>query len=225
MTMRVLAWVVAAGLVSLPAMASEPLVTRLALSETASVEVVDDRFVAVLAGQAEDTEARAAQAALNALMRQALDTVGAAEGLRITTEGYRVFGRERDDQPTLWVARQALRLETADREALLDHVASLQALGLMVQQLGSELSQEARDGARDALIAEAVTAVRRQAAAVAATLDTNVRGIAELQIDGARPMPMPRAMMMDAAAAAPVMTEGQTTVAVTVSATVLLAPQ
>ena len=211
-------------LLAFPAAAQEPTVTRLSLMETASREVADDRYVAVLQARSEAAEAAAAQAALNRVMQEALAAVQDVAELHATTQGYRVDPRERDDTPTTWVAWQILRLETADRSLLLEHVATLQAMGLATQQLGSMLSRQGHDAHRDELVREALEGLRRQVDTVAATLGLTFEGFAEINLDGLRPMPMPRAMMAEARADAPVMTEGTSTVSVTVNATALLAP-
>jgi uncharacterized protein YggE len=145
-------------------------------------------------------------------------------GLLATTEGYHVQRRDTEDAPTTWIARQTLRLETGDRDILLAEVGALQAQGLLTRSLGSTLSEAAHEAERTALIEAAIEGLRAQATTVANSLGLDFRGFAELQVDGARPMPMPRAMMMDAAANAPVMTEGRSEVSVTITATALLAP-
>lgn len=209
---------------ALPAAAQEPIMTRLTLAETATIEVADDRYMAVLEGHAEAADAAAAQAALNRQMQQALDAVAGLDALIATTQGYHVRERQIDDAPNRWIATQALRLETADRVLLLDRAAALQAMGLATRQLGSLLSTEAHDAQRDGLLTQALAAIARRAETVAEQLGLRVVGYAEINVDGFHPGPVPRAMAMDAAAAAPpVMTESRSTVAVTVNATVLLA--
>ncbi len=222
--MRAIAAAIAILLVTQTAVANEPNVTRLNLGETASRDLADDRYVATLQGQGEGADAAAAQAALNRQMREALAAVADVDGLEATTESYWVQAREREDETVVWIARQSLRLETADRELLLDHVSPLQALGLSTQLLGSRLSAAGHASVRDELTAEALTALRDRAMMVAATLGLRFDGFAEVSLDGMRPMPMPRAAMMEARADAPVMTEGSSTVSVTVSATALMGP-
>ncbi len=208
---------VAVLLFALPAAAAEPA-TRLLLSETASREVADDRYVATLAGIVEAEDAATAQAELNRTMREALAAVEGIEDLRATTEGYWVQARERDEGTTTWIARQSLRLESADRDRILSHVGTLQTMGLATQQLGSMLSRQGHEAQREDLIREALVGLRLQAETVATVLDQRFLGFAEIDLDGARPMPMPRAMAMEARADAPVMTEGSSTVSVTVRA-------
>lgn len=210
-------------LLTVPAAAQEPLVTRLSLVETASRDVQDDRYVAVLQGQAQAADAAAAQAALNRTMTEALAAVDGRPDLVVRTAAYDVREERREGRPVRWVATQTLRLETGDRALLLDRIAALQALGIATRELGSLLSKQGHAAERDRLVAEALDGIARQAAVVAERLGLRVIGYAELSLDDIRPSPMPRAMMMEARAAdAPVMTEGTSTVAVTIGATVLL---
>jgi predicted secreted protein len=210
-------------LLAVPAAAQEPPVTRLNLMETASREVQDDRYVAVLQGRAEAADAAVAQTALNRTMGEALAAVDGRPDVVVRTVAYDVREDRREGRPLRWVATQTLRLETADRALLLDRTAALQSMGLATLELGSLLSREGHAAERDALVTEAMEGIRQQAALVAERLGLRVIGYAEINLDGMRPAPMPRAMMMEARAAdAPVMTEGTSTVAVTVGATVLL---
>ncbi|MFW5679874.1 MAG: SIMPL domain-containing protein, partial [Pseudomonadota bacterium] len=172
--------------------ADEPAPTRVGLIETASRELPDDLFVAQLQGEHEAATAAEAQAALNRAMQQALARVTGVEGLRATTEGYHVHRRDPEGASTSWIARQTLRLESADRDVLLAEVGALQVQGLATRSLGSTLSEAAREAEHTALIEAAIEGLRKQASTVANALGQEFRGFAELQVDGARPMPMPR---------------------------------
>lgn len=213
-------------LTATPALAAEP--TRLALAETASREVSNDRVVALLEGRVEAPTPAAAQARLNETMAEALDIAEGADDIDVRTTGYSVRPIFHDDRVTQWVATQGLRLETASREALLTLAGRLQETGLAVEHLGGRLSDEAADALRDELMVEALEAMNARARLAATTLGLTFDGWEQVGLDGVRPLP--RAPMMEARAMAadvghatlPVMTETLTTVTVTVTGTGLL---
>jgi predicted secreted protein len=197
---------------------------ELSLTETASREVENDRFTARLEGRATADDPATAQAELNALMAAALAAVADAPALEVETGAYDVRpDRDDDGEVERWIARQTLMLDGAERRALVATVAALQERGLATLGLGSRLTEARADGVRDALVREAVTALRARADLAAAAFDQAIAGWLAVRLDGARPMP--RAMQADAAAAAtpPALTVGTTTVRVTVEATAELA--
>lgn len=201
---------------------------ELSLSETASREVENDRFTARLEGRASADDPATAQAELNALMADALAAVTAAPALEVETGAYDVRPQpdpEPDDDGDVerWIARQTLSVDGAERAAIVDTVATLQARGLATLGLGSRLSDARADGVRDALVREAVAALRARADLAAAAFDQEITDWLTVRIDGARPLP--RAMQADTATATapPALTVGTTTVRVTVEATAAFA--
>jgi len=197
---------------------------ELSLAETASRDVENDRFTARLEGRVTAGESATAQAELNALMAEALAAVADAPALEVETGAYVVRPDQDDDgEVERWIARQTLILDGAERTAIVAAVAALQERGLATLGLGSRLSEARADGVRDALLREAVAALRARADVAAAAFDQAIAGWLTVRIDGARPMP--RAMQADTAAGAtpPALTVGTTTVRVTVEATAALA--
>jgi predicted secreted protein len=216
---RLLIVLVLALLAAVPVRAGE-----LTLAESARREVEDDRFTARLEGRAVAADPATAQAELNTLMADALAAVPAAAELDVQTGAYDVRPRSDDDRVERWIARQTVTLDGADRTAVVDTVATLQELGLATLGLGTRLSEASAGALRDALIREAIEALRAQAAVAAEALDQEVAGWLAVRIDGARPEP--RALMAEAAtarAAPPALTVGTTTVRVTVEGTAELA--
>jgi predicted secreted protein len=212
--------------------ASSARAGELSLSETASREVENDRFTARLEGRTTADDPATAQAELNALMADALAAVADAPALEVETGAYDVRpqpDREPDDDDDgdadveRWIARQTLSVDGAERAAIVDTVATLQARGLATLGLGSRLSDARADGVRDALVREAVAALRARADLAAAAFDREITDWLTVRIDGARPLP--RAMQADTATATapPALTVGTTTVRVTVEATAAFA--
>jgi predicted secreted protein len=68
-----------------------------------------------------------------------------------------------------WIARQSLRLESADQEALSSLLGELQQR-VAIQSISYELSRSARTAAEDALIAEALGQFNQRAALIAREL-------------------------------------------------------
>jgi predicted secreted protein len=195
---------------------------ELTLAETAAREVTNDRFVARLAGRAVAGDPATAQDDLNALMARATAAAADTPALTVDTGGYVVRIEQPEEAPERWVAEQELRLESADRAAVTAAVGTLQDLGLATRALGARVSEARAAGVRDALIREAVAALRARAEVAASAFDLEVAGWRAVHLDGARPAP--RMMQADAAASsAPVLTAGRTTVRVTVEATAELA--
>jgi predicted secreted protein len=179
-----------------PGWAQEPARTRLVLSETASREVEQDTLVAIVTARAAAAAAREAQAAVNRTMAAAIEQARAVAGVRAATGGYRVYQeRDRDGQPTGWVAEQDLRLSGREAAPLLELAGALQESGLKLNGLGYQLSAEARQTLEDELAIEAIEALRRRAEQVAATLAMRVETIATLRVGEAPQQPPLRPMM------------------------------
>jgi predicted secreted protein len=68
-----------------------------------------------------------------------------------------------------WIARQSLRLESADQEALSSLLGELQQR-VAIQSISYELSRSARTAAEDALIAEALGQFNQRATLIAREL-------------------------------------------------------
>lgn len=214
----------------LGATAQEADTTRLVLSETATREVEQDTLVATLAVRAEAESPRAAQAEVNAAMAAAIDKAEAVETLERSTGIYRVRQRrDREGEPSGWVAEQELRLETGDAAPLLSLVGELQEDGLLLQGLAYELSRAARRALRDDLTLAAIETLTARAARIAEALDMTVERFATVRVGDVGDVPPIRPMFQARAAEAqatpPAALPERTTVDVTVDAEVDLAPR
>lgn len=221
--------VVLAGAPLVPS-AQETDATRLVLSETATREVEQDTLVARLTARAEAGTARAAQADVNAAMTAAIEKTETVEDLERATGVYRVHQRrDREGEPTGWVAEQELRLTSEEAAPLLALVGELQEDGLLLNGLAYELSREARRALQDELTTEALDAIEARAERVAEAMDMAVRRFATLRVGNVgevRPVrPFLQARAADAEMAAPTALPDRETVDVTIEAEVELAPR
>ena len=215
----------AAGL-ALLLLATAAQATELHLSESATREVENDRFVATLAGRTTADDPAAAQDALDGLIRRALETLAERAALTVETKAYAVRPERPErpgDGPERWVARRTLALESGERAALVAAVDALQALGLAVERLGARLSDARAEEVRDALARAAARRVRARADVAADAFGLEVVGWQRLELDGARPAPRAAMMQADTGATPPALVRGRTTVGVTLAATATLA--
>lgn len=252
---KILAAMVAAAVVSAaPAMAqscncnADDGSTVVNLSADARRTVSQDRIGVSL--QIEKTAKTPAEAQnfINAKMQEARVVYGKASAVKVSTGNYNVYKQysnepapKRDGTPAwtpeereknaYWQAQQQLRLDGADKEAVMNLVASLQKQGFAVQNMNFYLSREASDKLRDELTAEALGTIKTRAENMARTL--NMKSIRYARIDtsggAVPPMPMARAYAMQAekgmagdAMSTPVAQAGESDVELTVSAEVRL---
>lgn len=232
MSFRILATLaLLVALVPVPLHAQEAPPTTLVLGESAQREVEQDTLVASLAARAEADSARAAQAAVNDAMSEAIETAGAVSDVRAATGGYRVFREhDREGRPRAWIAEQELRLVTRAPARLLELVGELQDGGLLLHDLSYTLGDEARRALRDELAIEAIEALRRRAATIAETLDMRIETIKTLRVGGAGEPPPVRPMFearaaSDTAMAPPRALPDRETVSVEVEAEIHLVPR
>jgi predicted secreted protein len=229
-----LACLLATGLLAAPAQAqetNESNTTKLVLSETATREVEQDTLVAVLSAHAQAAAPREAQGQVNAAMTRAVEQARAVEGVRLATGGYRVYQeRDREGQPTGWVAEQDLRLTAKESAPLLELVGQLQEGGLNLNGLGYQLGDEARRAVEDELTIEAIERLRARAARIAEAMAMRIETIETVRIGNAMGGPSPRPMMRTAMAEAadmapPVALPDQETVSMSVEAEIALLPR
>lgn len=171
-----------------------------------------------------------AQQRVNAAVADALDRAHRVEGVAVSTGGYTVWriGPVVSERTERWQATQTLTLRGRDGGATLRMVGELQQRGLVVGQLGWELSDEASRGIRQQALAEAVKALRGRADAIAALLGLQFDAFREVRVDAPRPMPMPRMMAAQAKAAEgppPSLEAGDVIVSATAEADILLKPR
>ena len=170
-------------------------------------------------------EPRSVQAAINRRMAAALDRARQAAGVRVETGSYRVGEERPQNAPARWRGSQSVTLKGKDADAVLKLAGALQSDGLIMSSLGYDVSPETVRSAQDELTAEALAALDRRAASVAAAMHLSVLRYRDLRVGNAETegRPMPRFAAMAAAAPPPPVAEpGEAVIHVTVEGDLLL---
>ena len=218
-----------ASLLALAAAAQEdpPVYDRVDLNVSAEREVENDVMVAVVFAEVEaNTQARAADD-VNQAIRFAADRARATAGIEQQTLRYTTRPIYANDRRIVgWVARQSLRLESTDAEALSTLLGELQTR-VAIESLSSRLSKSARDAVEDEVISEAIAQFRRRAEQIAAQFDRDGYRLVHLSVGSYAAFPQEAQLRRDsfsaaADVAAPTIEAGLQTVSVTVSGTIEL---
>lgn len=216
------------ALLAIPALAQDDMPTydRVSLNATAEREVENDLLIAIVYAEVEDNDQSDAADQVNAAIQWAADRARRAGDIVLQTTQYNtrpIYANGR--RITGWVARQSLRLESTDAEALSELLGTLQDR-VAVQSISYGLSRAARDAAEDELIAEALARFDRRASLVASELGRD--GYRILQIDvgtpnGFYPVAMrAQALAQDAERLRPEIEAGVQQLSVTVNGTIVL---
>lgn len=200
----------------------------LSLVASASREVPNDRLVVVLFAEREGGDSATAQAAVQALLGPALESLRRADPpLEFESGSWRAWPVNVDGRIRNWRARASVRIEGAPSEAYASLVAQLSGT-LAIESLRHELSRSARERAEGELLAQAATRFQDKAQAAARALgfrDATIRAVSLNQAQSGSPVPMARAGLSASAMAGgtPIPTaEGTTTVMVSLEGSVWL---
>lgn len=200
----------------------------LSLAASASREVSNDRLVVVLFAEREGSDSAAAQAAVQALIGPALESLRRADPpLEFESGSWRAWPVSIDGRIRSWRARASVRIEGAHSEAYATLVAQLSA-SLAIESLRHELSRAARERTEGELLNQAAGRFQDKAQAAARALgfrDATIRAVSLNQAQAGSPVPMVRAGLSASAMAggAPIPTaEGTTTVTVSLEGSVWL---
>ncbi|WP_298282635.1 SIMPL domain-containing protein [Acidocella sp.] len=222
---RTVCMAVLAGLLAGPAAAQ----TVLNLSETGHASTPPDQAVAQFILQASAASAATAQDMLNSQAKTALAAARAVAGVAATTSGYATSTQPSTPgnpaSPPVYTASQALTLVMpaaggVPPAAFAGLLTRLQQRGVMLEGLGGGLSDAAQARLQQAAIANAISQLQTQAAAIAAQLHQTVGRLKTLTISAAPP-PMPM-MMGRLAMAAPQSAPGPSTASADVTAEIEL---
>ena len=199
--------------------------TVLHLSQTAERTLARDLLRVELRVEETGSDPRAVQTAINRRMTAALDRARQAEGVRVETGSYHVGEERPTNRAPTWRGSQSLILKSKNADSTLKLVGALQSDGLSTASLGYEVSPETVRSAQDDLTAEALAALDRRAASIAAATHLAVLRYRDLRVGNAetegRPVPRFGGAAM-AAGAPPVAEPGEAVVRVTVEAELLL---
>jgi predicted secreted protein len=201
--------------------------TVLHLTQSAERRLPRDRLRVEMRAEKTGGTPQAVEAAINALMAQALPEARRAPGIAVETGSYTVYRATPANRPARWTGRQSLTLTGLEAGPLLALAGRLQQAGLVMSNLSYDLAPQTVRGAEAALTAEALAALQRRATEVAQRLHMTVAGYRDLTVGNAHSGggPAPRFALARAAMPAPVGAAGEAAVTVTVSADILLAPK
>ena len=200
----------------------EPLFNLVSLSAQAGREVANDLLSAVLAAEAEGTDAAKLAADVNRKMARALEAAQGVRSVQARSGGYQSWPVSEKGRIVRWRVRQELRLESADFAAATALIGRLQQ-ELVVSSLAATVSDEARRRAEHALTAEALAAFEERARVVRDAMKVKGYRVQALQIGGGGGAPRPMlAMQSRAEAAAPAIAPGTSRLQVSVSGTIQL---
>jgi len=222
---------VLAGMPAAPSQAqpANTPVTQPVVSVTASATsaLPNDRMLAWLRVEIDNSDPNVAANEVNARMGKALARAKAVKGIEVSTTAYSSYQISERNQPMKWRVSQTLQLESGDFSALSGLVSKIQADdGLVLSGMNFTVSTAARRAAEDALTQQAIKAwqARAQSAAQGFGAPSWRPGHVTIQTgDAIRPQPMMRAAAAGMAASAPVVTEaGTSDITVTVSGEAIL---
>jgi predicted secreted protein len=143
---------------------------RVDLSASASLEMEQDLLIAVVFSEVEDNDQSDAADAVNTAVSWAAERARRVDGIDVQTTSYStrpLYANGR--RITGWVARQGLRLESEDAEALSELLGELQER-VAIQSIRYGISREVREAAEETLIARALAQFNRRADLIAAEL-------------------------------------------------------
>jgi len=196
------------------------------LNASASRDVENDLLIATVFAEVEDSDQSDAANEVNENISWAAARARDVAGIEVQTMNYStrpVYANGR--RIVGWIARQELRLESQDAEALSALLGELQQR-VAIQQINYALSTAAREEAEETLIAEALAQFNRRADLVAEELDRTGFKIVRLSIgtSGARPFVQQRSLQAQSADGffAPEIEAGDQTLSVSVNGTVEL---
>jgi predicted secreted protein len=199
------------------------------LSVSASEEVDSDLLVIRMAATHEALQQAQAAGRVNEDMAWALAAARAVPAVKAQTLDYRTTPVYDERSIRAWRTQQALRLESADRDALTRLLASLQER-LAIESISYEVSPDVRAAVEDRLIEGALRRFGERAERITRALGHARYGLVNVNVgtSGYHPPPMPfegRALAMKADFAEPSIEAGQQTLSVNVDGTIELGAQ
>lgn len=218
---------VALVLLAPPLWASNPPVfDRVTLSASAASEVANDRLVAELFAQEEGQDPAALAAQVNGQISEGIEKARQAPDVRVRTLDYRTQPVYRNNRVDGWRVSQAIRIESADNEAMSELIGKLQQQ-LSVRSIGYSVSPGERKAAEDRLIEDAIAAFGARAERITAAFGRSRYRLVDVRVDTSGGMAPPRpyaarAMVMSEAAPPPALESGTSELRVEVSGSIEL---
>lgn len=202
--------------------------TKLHFKEVANVQIVQDRYKAVLRYEVRGEKSDEVQGQLNQMMEKGTNVAKGKSEVEVSTARYNVRknwdGKLR--KYSGWTAYQELILDTENKEEISDIVGELQKEGFLVSNFNAYLSKDKKAEYRNQLIKEALSRVKIRADLVASEMGKDSAKITEINIDSNRfPSPGPRvyhSRISEMSLKAPTIEESKQNISVTISVVVVL---
>lgn len=199
---------------------------RVSFQVSSTRVVANDWITAVVGVTDEDSDAARLADRVNRAMAWALEQAKGAEGIEVQSLGYRTHPVYDDGKIVRWSAEQDLQLETSDVAALSALLGELQSR-VQLRGISFGVSPETQKSTEQELVTEALTAYRERAEQIRGALGARDHALISLAIhtpgSGVPPQPrMMRSMAMAEMAAAPSFEGGESTLTVSVDATIEL---
>lgn len=155
---------------------------RIDLMASASAEIENDLLIATVFAEAEDNDQADAAAAVNEAIAWAAERARRVDGVEIQTTNYTTRPLYANGRRIVgWAARQGLRLESEEAEALSALLGELQER-VAVQGMSYRLSDDTRNEAEERLIGEALAQFNRRAGLIAGELGRDGFRIVRLNV-------------------------------------------
>lgn len=200
-----------------------PTYDRVSLNASAEQEVENDTLVAVLFAEHQAQRQKDVSKVVNEAVRWALDKAKSKPGIKVQTTQYNTSPVYNKKVITGWRARQSIRLESSDADAIGELIGELQER-MSIGSINYAVSKSARDAVEEGLTSEALEQFKRRAELIARDLGRKSYRIVQLNINtgGGRPQPIAYAARVATmeSAAAPAIEAGVQTVTVNVSGTI-----
>jgi predicted secreted protein len=229
MRIPMILWAVLTLLAAAPVVADDdgPQRNLVSLSVSASEEVDSDLLVVRLYAHHESSRQAEAASRVNETMSWALGEAQRIDAVKATTLDYRTNPVYEDRRIRAWRVQQSLRLESGDRAALTQLLATLQER-LAIESLGHEVSPAVREATEERLIEAAIARFRERAGRVTQAFGRASYGLVNVNVGSSGYQPRPpvayagRMLAMEAKVAEPNIEPGQQTITVDVNGTIEL---
>lgn len=184
--------------ISIPAGADATSETDLELTVTVSKPVKEDILVAWLYFRVEGADSDTVQQQLNAKMKDVWAIASGIPAIESKLEGYhtwyddgtrgsrleRLNGTAPQDVTPKWIARQYVRLQAEDADAVKGLVDRLQAEGMALSYFDYEVSPALFEQARESLMQPAAEKLVRKARLLAQAFGAELSGLKEVNVGG-----------------------------------------
>ena len=170
--------------------------TKLHFKEVANVQIVQDRYKAVLRYEVRGGKSDEVKGQINQMMEKGANVAKGKSEVEVSTGRYNIK-KNWDGQlrkHSGWIAFQEMVLDTENKEDISDIVGELQKEGFLVSNFNAYLSEDKKAEYRNQLIKDALSRVKIRADLVASEMGKASAQITEINIGSNHPI-TPRPVM------------------------------